>query len=353
MNSYVLGFQEIDKTKLAMVGGKGANLGELSRIDGIRVPEGFCITTEAYQSIIAQTPEFHALLEQLSLLRMEDREKIREISGKIRSAIEGTAIAKDIDEAVTGHLTKLGEKSAYAVRSSATAEDLPTGILCGPAGYVFEYYRKGSHTQNISKCWASLFTERAVIYRMQNGFDHSKVLLSVVIQKMVFPEAAGILFTADPITSHRKVVSIDASFGLGEALVSGLVDADMYKVQEGKIVSKKISTKKLAISALKEGGTKEQQIGPDQQNVQTLTDEQIVQLEQTGRKIEAYFGRPQDIEWCLDEGQFSIVQSRPITTFYPVPNVNDGKNHVYMSLGHQQMMTDAIKPLGMSFFPIG
>ena len=352
MNSYVLGFQEIDKTKLAMVGGKGANLGELSRIDGIRVPEGFCVTTEAYQRIIGQIPEFHALLEQLSLLKVEDRERIREISGQIRSVIEGTAIARDIEEAVTSHLTKLGENNAYAVRSSATAEDLPTASFAGQQDTYLNIIGKAAILKHISKCWASLFTDRAVIYRMQNGFDHNKVQLSAVIQKMVFPEAAGILFTADPITSHRKVVSIDASFGLGEALVSGLVDADIYKVQEGKIVSKKISTKRLAIYALKEGGTKEQQIEPDQQNTQTLTDEQILQLEKTGRRIEAYFGRPQDIEWCLYEGQFSIVQSRPITTLYPVPKVNDGKNHVYMSLGHQQMMTDVIKPLGMSLFPI-
>jgi phosphoenolpyruvate synthase/pyruvate phosphate dikinase len=353
MNSYVLGFQEIDKTQLALVGGKGANLGELSRIDGIRVPEGFCVTTEAYQRIIAQTPEFHALLEQLSLLKVEDRERIREISGKIRSVIEGAAIAKDIDEAVTSYLTKLGDKGAYAVRSSATAEDLPLASFAGQQDTYLNIIGKSAILQHISKCWASLFTDRAVVYRMQNGFDHHKVHLSVVIQKMVFPQAAGILFTADPVTSNRKVMSIDASFGLGEALVSGLVDADNYKVREGKIAEKKVSTKKLAIYALKEGGTKEQQIVPDQQNMQTLTDEQILQLEKTGRKIETHFGRPQDIEWCLDGGQLYIVQSRPITTLYPLPVVNDGKQHVYMSLAHQQLMLDTIKPLGMSFFQIG
>ncbi|MBB6215333.1 pyruvate,water dikinase [Anaerosolibacter carboniphilus] len=352
MNSYVLGFQEIDKTKLAMVGGKGANLGELSRIDGIRVPEGFCVTTEAYKRIIGQTPEFNALLEQLSLLKAEDRERVREISGKIRSVIEGTAIAKDMEEAVTRHLTKLGDKNAYAVRSSATAEDLPTASFAGQQDTYLNIIGKEAILKHISKCWASLFTDRAVTYRIQNGFDHNKVHLSVVVQKMVFPEAAGIMFTADPITSNRKVVSIDASFGLGEALVSGLVDADIYKVQEGRIVDKKISTKKLAIYALKEGGTKEHHLGPDQQNKQTLTDEQILQLEKTGRRIEAYFGRPQDIEWCLYEGKFYIVQSRPITTLYPLPEVKDGKNHVYMSLGHQQMMTDVMKPLGLSLFPI-
>src|SRR6266487_2684944 len=350
MNSYVLGFQEIDKTKLAMVGGKGANLGELSRIDGIRVPEGFCVTTEAYKRIIGQTPEFHALLEQLSLLKVEDRERIREISGKIRSVIEGTATAKDIDEAVTSHLTKLGEKNAYAVRSSATAEDLPTASFAGQQDTYLNIIGKEAILKHISKCWASLFTDRAVIYRLQNGFDHRKVHLSVVVQKMVFPQAAGILFTADPVTSNRKLLSIDASFGLGEAVVSGLVNADIYKVRSGKIIDKKISTKKLAIYALKDGGTKEQEIEPEWQNRQALTDEQILELEHIGRKIEEHFGRPQDIEWCLVDDTFSIVQSRPITTLFPIPEANDQENHVYISVGHNQMMTDAMKPLGLSFF---
>src|SRR6266487_2483462 len=352
MNSYVLGFQEIDKTKLAMVGGKGANLGELSRIDGIRVPEGFCVTTEAYKRIIGQTPEFHALLEQLSLLKVEDRERIREISGKIRSVIEGTATAKDIDEAVTSHLTKLGEKNAYAVRSSATAEDLPTASFAGQQDTYLNIIGKEAILKHISKCWASLFTERAVIYRLQNGFDHRKVHLSVVVQKMVFPQAAGILFTADPVTSNRKVLSIDASFGLGEALVSGLVNADIYKVRNGKIIDKKISAKKLALYAVKAGGTKEQEVEPERQNTQALADDQILQLERLGRTIEEHFGRPQDIEWCLVDDTFSIVQSRPITTLYPIPEANDQENHVYVSVGHQQMMTDPMKPLGLSVFQL-
>ncbi|MGH7791434.1 MAG: phosphoenolpyruvate synthase, partial [Thermodesulfobacteriota bacterium] len=193
-------------------------------------------------------------------------------------------------------------------------------------------------------------TERAVIYRLQNGFDHRKVHLSVVVQKMVFPQAAGILFTADPVTSNRKVLSIDASFGLGEALVSGLVNADIYKVRKGKVIDKKISTKNLAIYALKDGGTKEHKIEPERQNRQALIDEQILQLEHIGRKIEQHFGYPQDIEWCLADDTFYIVQSRPITTLYPIPEANDQENHVYVSVGHQQMMTDPMKPLGLSFF---
>src|SRR5947209_14304584 len=352
MSSFVLGFQDIDKTKLMVVGGKGANLGELSRIDGIRVPEGFCITTEAYKRIISQTPEFHDLLEHLSLLKVEDRERIGEISKKIRSVIEGTVIAKEIAEAVTHFITKLGDKNAYAVRSSATAEDLPTASFAGQQDTYLNIIGKEAILKHISKCWASLFTERAVTYRLQNGFDHRKVQLAVVVQKMVFPQAAGIVFTADPVTSNRKVLSIDASFGLGEALVSGLVNADSYKVRNGKVIDKKISTKKLAMYALKDGGTKEQEIEPERQNRQALTDEQILQLERIGRKVEEHFGCPQDIEWCLVDDTFYIVQSRPITTLFPIPEANDQENHVYVSVGHQQMMTDPMKPLGLSIWQL-
>ncbi|MBE6067202.1 MAG: phosphoenolpyruvate synthase [Clostridium lundense] len=352
MNSYVLSFREIDKTKLSMVGGKGANLGELSRLKGILVPEGFCVTTEAYKKLTENNQELNGLLDELSHLRVEDREKVYEVSKKIRRVIESISISKDIAEEIMGYLTKFDEKDAYAVRSSATAEDLPTASFAGQQDTYLNIIGKEAILKYISKCWASLFTERAVIYRLQNGFDHSKVHLSVVVQKMVFPQAAGILFTADPATSNRKLLSIDASFGLGEALVSGLVNADNYKVSDGKVIDKKISTKKLAIYALKDGGTIEQQIEPEMQNMQVLTDDQILQLERMGRKIEEHFGHPQDIEWCLAHDTFYIVQSRPITTLYPIPEANDEKNHVYLSVGHQQMMTDPLKPLGMSLFQL-
>ena len=352
MSSYVLNFKDIDKTKLAIVGGKGANLGELSRIEGIRVPEGFCITTEAYRRVIGQSAELKVLMDQLPSIKVDDREKISKISGEIQKVIEGITIPKDIDEEIACHLAKLGEMNAYAVRSSATAEDLPTASFAGQQDTYLNIKGKDSILKNVSKCWASLFTDRAVTYRIQNGFDHSKVYLSVVIQRMVFPQAAGIMFTADPITSNRKVISIDASFGLGEALVSGLVNADIYKVRDGRIIDKKISTKKLAIYALEKGGTEERDIEHGRQNKQTLTDKQILQLEKTGRKIEGYFGRPQDIEWCLYENAFYIVQSRPITTLYPVPVVADDKIHVFYSFAHRQMMTEAMSPLSITFFQV-
>lgn len=350
MSSLVLGFQEIAQTQLMLVGGKGLNLGELSKVHGIQVPEGFCITTAGYQKVIGQNETIQALLEQLTLLEIEDREQIREISSKIRQIIMEVEIPLDVANAVAAFLTKFGDEHAYAVRSSATAEDLPHASFAGQHDTFLNIIGKEAILQHISKCWASLFTERAVTYRLQNGFDHRKVYLSVIVQKMVFPQAAGILFTADPVTSNRKVLSIDASFGLGEAIVSGLVNADNYKVRNGKVIDKKISSKKLAIYALKDGGTTEQEIEPERQNRQVLTDEQILQLERMGRRIEGHFGRPQDIEWCLSDNTFYIVQSRPITTLYPIPEANDEENHVYVSVGHNQMMTDSMKPLGLSFF---
>jgi pyruvate,water dikinase len=346
----VLGFKDLDRSKFTVVGGKGANLGELSKINGIRVPEGFCVTTEAYKTITENNLALNSLLDQLSLLKAKDRDKIRELSSEIRRVIEGIAIPQDINEEITRRLSKLGEKDAYAVRSSATAEDLPTASFAGQQDSYLNIIGKEAILKHISKCWASLFTERAVAYRIQNGFDHSKVYLSVVVQKMVFPQAAGILFTADPVTSNRKVLTIDASFGLGEAMVSGLVNADNYKVRDGKIIDKRISTKKLAIHPSKDGGTAEQEIGPEWQRRQALTDEQIIELDDIGRKIEGHFANPQDIEWCLADDSFYIVQSRPITTLFPVPEANDQENHVYISVGHQQMMTDAMKPFGLSFW---
>ena len=350
MSSLVLGFQEMEKTQLLLVGGKGLNLGELSKIEGIQVPEGFCVTTVGYQKAIEQNETYHALLDRLTMLKVEDRDQIGEISRKIRQIIMEVEIPSDVVKAVAHYLSQFGDEHAYAVRSSATAEDLPHASFAGQQDTYLNIIGVDAILQHISKCWASLFTDRAVIYRMQNGFDHSQVYLSVIVQRMVFPQASGILFTADPITSNRKLLSIDASFGLGEALVSGLVSADCYKVQDGEIVDKRIATKKLAIYGRKEGGTETKQIDPDQQKTQTLTEQQILQLARIGRQIEAYFGYPQDIEWCLADDTFYIVQSRPITTLYPIPEANDQENHVYLSVGHQQMMTDPIKPLGLSFY---
>lgn len=348
MGVYITDLEHAGQAMLGLAGGKAANLGELCRINGVSVPKGFCVTTKAYKETIRQHPALELLIAQLNHLSADDREGIGEVSEKIRSTIIRIPVPAPIVNEVLACLTTSGVHDAYAVRSSATAEDLPTASFAGQQDTYLNITGGDAILQHISKCWASLFTERAVAYRIQNGFDHRKVTLAVIVQKMIFPEAAGVLFTANPVNGNRKELSIDASFGLGEALVAGLVNADNYTVRGGRITSKKIATKKLAIYAVADGGTKQQDVASSLQGKQALTDVQILQLEQLGRKIEQHFGTPQDIEWCLARDVFYIVQSRPITTLYPIPPENDNDNHVYISVGHQQMMTDAMRPLGIA-----
>jgi phosphoenolpyruvate synthase/pyruvate phosphate dikinase len=349
---YVLGLEEIDTTQVAFVGGKGAHLGELSRIEGIRVPPGFCVTTDAFRRIMATVPWIDDQLDRLSGVDPDDRPAIRTLSAEVRRTVEGVAIPDDLAAAITRSVTRLGGQDACAVRSSATAEDLPTASFAGQQDTYLNVVGSAAILEHVSRCWASLFTERAVTYRLRNGFDHRKVHMAVVVQQMLFPQVAGILFTADPVTSNRKVVSIEASFGLGEALVAGLVNADVYKVRDGEVVARAVATKQLAIQARPGGGTRELAIEPENQKQPALTDAQIVCLAQLGRRIEAHFGHPQDIEWCLVDDGFQIVQSRPITTLFPIPAASDQGNHVYISVGHQQMMTDPMKPLGLSVWQL-
>ncbi len=350
--SYVLDFSEVDQAQVGIVGGKGAHLGELSRIDGVRVPEGFCVTTDAFLRITEGVPSIDDLLDRLSQLTPDDREAIRTLSAELRKALEEIAVPDDVAAAITHALVRFGEHAPYAVRSSATAEDLPGVSFAGQQDTYLNVIGPSAILQHVSRSWASLFTERAVTYRLRNGFDHRKVHMAVVVQQMVVPQAAGVLFTAEPVTSNRKVASVEATFGLGEALVSGLVNADVYTVRDGDIVAKAVATKERAIVAAPGGGTQEQPIEPARQQQPALTDAQVVQLAQLGRRIEAHFGCPQDIEWCLVDDGFQVVQSRPITTLFPIPERGDGANHVYVSVGHQQMMTDPMKPLGLSVWQL-
>ncbi len=350
--SHVLDFQEIDHSHVAVVGGKGALLGELSRIEGILVPPGFCVTTDAFQRTLAGAPSMDDRLARLSRLQPEDREAIRALSAEIRRAVEGIAIPDDVALAITRALARLGEQPACAVRSSATAEDLPSASFAGQYDSYLNVVGPGDVLQHVSRCWASLFSERALIYRLRNGFDHRKVQMAVVVQQMVVPQAAGILFTADPVTSSRKVASVEASFGLGEALVSGLVNGDTFKVRDGEVVARTVATKQRAIHGSPVSGTEELAVAPARQEQPALTDAQVVRLVQLGRRIEAHFGHPQDIEWCLADGDFWIVQGRPITTLFPIPEAADRENHVYVSVGHGQMMTEAMRPLGVSVWQL-
>ncbi|WP_369213341.1 PEP/pyruvate-binding domain-containing protein, partial [Streptomyces flavofungini] len=349
---YVVGLQDVDGTRIADVGGKGAHLGELSRIEGVRVPDGFCVTTGAFRRVMADVPMLDERLERLAALDPDDREALRALSADIRRSIEGTPVPDGLAAAITGALARLDERAACAVRSSATAEDLPTASFAGQQDTYLNVIGSAEILRHVSRCWASLFTERAVTYRQRNGIDHRTVDMAVVVQRMVLPRASGILFTADPVTGDRTAATVDAGFGLGEALVSGLVNPDVFKVRDGEVVARTIAAKQRAVYALPGGGTKDVTLDARRRELPSLSDAEAVELVRLGRRIEAHFGRPQDIEWCLadDDGGFRIVQSRPITTLFPVPETDDGENHVYVSVGHQQMMTDAMKPLGLSMW---
>ena len=320
---YVIGLEELDESQVALAGGKGAHLGELSRIEGVRVPAGFCVTTDAIRGVLATAPWTGDQLDHLSRLDPDDRQAISAVSAELRRTIEEIALPDDLVAAIARSVTRLGGQPACAVRSSATAEDLPTASFAGQQDTYLNVVGLAAILKHVSRCWASLFTERAVTYRLRNGFDHRKIHMAVVVQQMLFPQAAGVLFTADPVTSNRKVVSIEATFGLGEALVGGLVNADVYQVRDGEVIAKAVASKKVAIHARPAGGTQELAIEPECQEQQALTDAQIVRLAKLGRRIEAHFGRPQDIEWCLVDGGFQIVQSRAITTLFPIPAASD------------------------------
>src|SRR5437773_2802744 len=221
---------------------------------------------------MAEAPAIDDRLDRLSRLSPEDREAIRALSAEIRRTIEGIAIPDDLTAAVTRALAQLGEQAAYAVRSSATAEDLPTASFAGQQDTYLNVVGPAAILQHVSRCWASLFTDRAVTYRLRNGFDHRKVHMAVVVQRMVFPQVSGILFTADPVTGNRKVASVEATFGLGEALVSGLVSPDVYKVRDGEVVARTIAAKQIAIHASPAGGSQQHAIEPERQAQPTLTD---------------------------------------------------------------------------------
>ncbi|ARC68251.1 MULTISPECIES: phosphoenolpyruvate synthase [Bacillus] len=347
MEKYVLYFNEIDQFDLPSVGGKGANLGEMTKA-GFPVPQGFCISTEAYRAFIQTSGIIDSLFDQLEQLKHDDLEQIRTVGKQIREHLAQISMPDEIKSAILEGIDTTGKDKAYAVRSSATAEDLPDASFAGQQDTFLNVCGKDQLLEAVKQCWSSLFTDRAISYRAKNGFDNRSVFLAVVVQEMVFPEVSGIMFTADPITGHRKTVSIDASFGLGEALVSGVVSADLYQIRSGEIVKKQLSKKESAIYSVPEGGTVQKTLSPEKQQTQALPDPRIIELAELGRKIEAHYGKEQDIEWAFAGGRFYILQSRPITSLYPVVRFFDDRPHVLINFGYIQMMTDPLKPLGVS-----
>ncbi len=349
MGRYTIRLRDVGSTAIAEVGGKAASLGEVARIAGVRVPDGFCVTTEAFGEVVARTPAIDRMLESAARLEVSDPSGIAAWSGEIRNAVEGATVPDDVAEAISA---QVGEGRAHAVRSSATAEDLPFASFAGQLDTYLNVAGAAAVLHHVRRCWASLFTARAVTYRLEKGIDQRRLRMAVVVQEMVHARASGVMFTADPISFDRTIVSIDATFGLGEALVSGLVNPDNYRVRDGSLAARSVAAKHLEVVADAAGGTTHRPIAPGGRAAPALDDAHVLELAQLGRRIEAHFGAPQDIEWCLDARGFSIVQSRPITTLFPVPRLDDGKKHLYLSVGHQQMMTDALKPLGLSMFQL-
>lgn len=344
---YTLFFEEIDKNDLPLVGGKGANLGEMTKA-GFPVPEGFCVTTGAYQDFLTHN-DLVGFISQV--IKDANLDNIRQIGEEIRARLRLSEIPEQVEKEIISAIYKAGNNNYYAVRSSATAEDLAFASFAGQQDTYLNIKGEKELLDSVRNCWASLFTDRAILYRIQNKIEHEKVQMSVVIQKMVLPEVSGIMFTADPVSGHRGIVSIDASYGLGEALVSGLVSSDIYKFskKDNSLESKTIADKKLAILPVEGGGTKQVEITGEKATSQVMSDAQIIQLAKLGMMIEKHYSCPQDIEWCIENSTLYIVQSRAITSLFPLPSPvpEDDALHAYISFNHFQVMTDPISPLGI------
>ncbi|MBP2320265.1 pyruvate,water dikinase [Kibdelosporangium banguiense] len=332
MTTWTRDFEAIDAGMLATVGGKAANLGELTRA-GLPVPSGFCVTTEAYRQVatLAGVDGSH------------EAEKAREL-------ILGAPVPAEISAAILAGYAGLGDDVPVAVRSSATAEDLPFASFAGQQDTYLNVVGGEAVLDAVRRCWASLWTDRAFSYRATNEIDNSSVQLAVVIQRMVQSDVAGVMFTANPVTGRRHEYVIDASPGLGEAVVSGAVNPDHFVVQDKKIVERRLGDKRLTIRSLPGGGTEhvELTVGSDEPCV---TDEQVLALASLGAKVEQHYGSPQDTEWAIDgDGELWLTQSRPITTLYPLPEKSGKDTRAYFSFSVAQGLYRPITPAGMAVF---
>lgn len=331
---FIKWFEELGKKDVALVGGKGANLGELNNA-GIPVPPGFCVTAKAYKYFVENIRVEDGrtlqewIMDIIAQTNVDDSKQLQENTAKIREKIISMEMPEDIAKEIVDAYKKLSQRfnkdAVYvAVRSSATAEDLPEASFAGQQETYLDVHGEDDVLEKVKRCWASLWTARATFYRAKQGFDHSKVYLSAVVQKMVNSETSGVMFTANPVTNDRSEIMINAAWGLGEAVVSGAVSPDEYIVEKGtwKIKEKYIAKKEIMIVRNPETGKgtvtvkTAEYLGPEYVEKQVLTDEQILEVAKIGARIEEHYGWPQDIEWAYDkdDGKLYIVQSRPITT---------------------------------------
>jgi pyruvate,water dikinase len=316
----IVWFDEVNKTDIPLVGGKGANLGEMVHAH-IPVPPGFIVTSGAYFKFLETSKLAEEIRGYLENLDVNNSKKLQEVANLIKSKISGSPMPVDMVSKIKNAYRKLGG-GLVAVRSSATAEDLPEASFAGQQRTFLNVQGENEVVAAVQGCWASLFEPRAIFYRQHHGFDHFKVGIAVPVQAMVQSEASGVLFTVEPLTSDKTKILIEAVFGLGEAIVSGDVTPDQYLLTKKgvKILDKKISKQewqlvrnaKMSPSQLE--GTIKVSIPPAKQALQKLTDYEIVALAKLGKVIEDLYQFPQDIEWAKQGRQLFIVQTRPVTT---------------------------------------
>ncbi len=331
-------FKELSKNNLAEVGGKGANLGEMINAD-FPIPDGFCVSSGAYYDFIKINSIMGVIKEYTEDLDIHDTKKLNEASMFIKNAILAgnipDEIRRDILNAYNILCQKYGEQSYVAVRSSATAEDLPGFSFAGQQSTFLNIEGPSDVVQAVKECWASLFEARAIFYRTENGFEHLKVGLSAVVQRMVQSEVAGVAFTVDPISQNRSIMEIEGAYGLGEAVVSGALTPDRYLVKKDilEIENKYIAHQTWKIVLLR-GKNEHAEVSLAEQDLQKLSDDKIVELAKVCRKIERHYGSPQDIEWAVEGENIYIVQSRPITTLTEktMGTEKDGINDLLSSL---------------------
>jgi len=341
---FVLGFDEERATDPALVGGKGANLARLAGA-GARVPEGFCVTTAAYRALLDE--ETRAMVADLSALDPTDTAAVAEAGAALRQRIRGLELPPEVEREVEHAVAEAGAE-AYAVRSSATAEDLPEASFAGQQE-TYLNVPPGEVPARVQDCMASLFTDRAIAYRDHTGLDHEGVALSAVVQRMLDPAVAGTLFTADPVSGNRRITTIEAGVGLGSAFVSGAAAADAVRVDSrtGRTVSYEPGDQRTAVRPAEGGGTETVDLAPGERPEQVLSDADVDRLVALGREVEATFGSPQDVEWCIEGGQLYALQARPVTSLFPLPSPSpaDDRLHVYYSLGHVQAFAEPMPPL--------
>ncbi len=319
----ILWFREIKKEDIAYVGGKGANLGEMVN-EAFPVPMGFVVTAQAYFKFIEEKGIKAEIIQKIDSIDVEKTEELERISKEVRELILRTPMNRMLEGEIKDAYSKIGEKKIafistreeeyVAVRSSATAEDLPEASFAGQQDTFLNIKGRMDVVEAVRRCWASLFTARAVYYRKKQGFETEGIGIAVVVQKMIDSEIAGILFTAEPTGDTTKML-IEAGYGLGEAVVSGSITPDTYTIEKGtfKIIEKKISKQEWSIERAGKGSEK-RDVPKSKQSKQKLGDKFIIYLSKIGRQIENHYKKPMDIEWALHEKQLYIVQARAITT---------------------------------------